>query len=117
MTTKTVLVVSDEVAHLLRYIVAIGVLEKYIYFLRIAATEHTLISHIQFLAGVAAETAPEQHHADVALMQHVVVLVLLALARHRCVEVFPFLKVQLKAAPLEQLVEMQHEVRHFLTFW
>ena len=82
MAAETTFVVSDEVAHLLRYIIAAGVLEKYINLLRIPTAKHAFIGHIQFLAGVAAETAPEQHHADIALVEHVIILVLLALSRH-----------------------------------
>ena len=82
VAAETTFVVSDKVAHLLRNIIAAGVLEKYINLLRIPTAKHAFIGHIQFLTGVAAETAPEQHHTYVALVEHVIILILLALTRH-----------------------------------
>ena len=114
MSSITVLILCDEAAYLLRNIFAVRAFEEDIDLLRVTAIEHTLVCHIELLSGIAAESPPEQHYTDIALMQHVVIFVLFALARHGSIKILPFLKVEFNTAPLEQFIQMQHEVSHLL---
>ena len=114
MSSITVLIFCDKVAYLLRNIFAVRAFEEDIDLLRVATIEHTFVRNVQLLSCIAAESPPEKHHADVALMQNLVILILFSLSRHGSIKILPFLKVEFYTASLEQFIQMQHEVCHLL---
>ena len=93
------------------HVFVIRVLEEHID-LRLILFLITLIGHVQLFAGIAAEPAPKEHEADIALTEHIVVLILFALFAHGRVQILPTLQFELDTAPLECLVQPTHKVGH-----
>ena len=82
MAAITAFIALNELLQFGGHVVIIRVLEEHVYLLRLMLVLIALIGHIQLFAGIAAEPAPKEHEADIALTEHIVVLVLLALLAH-----------------------------------